>query len=346
MRIRDTRFTATVVAATCVMLLAACSSSSTPSSGGSGGSQSEASSLTTLTLALPTAGPLANIAFIPVGIDKGYFREKGIDLQIQYLPGAGAISAVQAGQADIALTSPAALIQANAQGGDMKSIYQIASESVFSYGFIPGSDVQSLDQLAGHRIGVVATANVPASLTYINFDLAQQGLRPVGVANLIPTGEGASAIAAVQSNQVDAFFLTDTGLQTMKSAGIDIVVEPVKSLSGGFPGLALMAQSKVISSKTEALKNFLAAFTQATDYCVKNGKDCIDDFAKLSPEAVADIASAYAQWDVRSKLYVAPEGSAYGRNNSAGWKLAVSLEKAAPDKTLPAPESVYTNDLL
>lgn len=300
-----------------------------------------------LTLALPTAGPLPNVGFIPVGVGRGYFKGHGVDLQIQYLQGAAAISAVQAGQADVVLTSPDPLIAANAQGGDLESIYQVASQSVFSYGFIEGSLVTGLAQFATAKIGVVATGNIPASLTYINYDLALAGQPPITTANLVAVGEGSSAVAAIQSNQVDALFLTDSGLQTIESAGTKLDIEPIASLETGFPGLALMAKRSVVKEKAQALEGFLAGFALSTIWCTAEPEQCMQALLQNAPSAAPDQQSALDQWTVRAKLYQPTTGTNLGRNDPDAWTLAMEVQKKVGTQGADLdPTTLYTNDLL
>lgn len=334
----------TALAGGVLLLAGGCSGAETATSGPSA---AEAADGQSLTLALPTAGPLPNVGFIPVAVNKGFFSGGGVDLKIQYLQGAAAISAVQAGQADVVLTSPDPLLAANSKGGDLKAIYQIADQSVFSYGFLPDSKVTDIGQLSNAKIGVVATANIPASLNYINYDLIQAGHPPIQASNLLAIGEGAGAVTAVQTKQVDALFLTDSGLQTVKSAGINADVRPLSSLATGFPGLALMAKSSTIQAKSALLKNFLAAFARATTDCIDHAAQCMSAFTQQFPNAAPDRASADAQWAVRSKLYQPAAGRPLGKNDAKAWELAVTIQnKVGPAPVDLAPSSLYTNDLL
>lgn len=338
--------------AMCVgLLLAGCGSSSSGSvsqtSSGAGGVGGSAT-LQTVTIALPTGSALPNVALLPVGVEKGFFSDQGIDLKVKYLQGGTAVvSAVQAGQADLALTSPEPLVLANSNGGDLVSVYQLTSKPIYEIGYIPGSAVQSLSQLSAAKIGVVSAGNVPTYKAYLDYELAKNSLPPVKTANMVPTGEGASAAAAVQSGQVDALFLTDTGLATIRSAGVKLTVKPLASLQAGFPGLSVMARKSVIATKGDAIRKTLAGLAEAAKYCVDQGNACMDEFAKIDPAAVPDINSAYSQWAVRSKLYAVPAGSQAGKNDRAAWKLVETLQQdAGLLKSIPTIEDLYTNELL
>lgn len=325
-----------------VLITSACSTGSSPSA--SGGS----ADLTQLTLALPTGSPLANVSFIPVGVENGYFAKQGIDLKVNYLQGGTAVaSAVQAGQADLALTSPEPLVLAAQQGGDLQSVYQVTNQLIYNVGFLPGSRVQAWADLPTAKIGVVSPGNIPTYRAYLNHELASRGLPPVEQANLIAVGEGSSATAAVQSKQVDALFLTDTGLVTTQAGVPDMKIETLPSFKQGFPGLVLMARKTVISEKAAALKKALTAFAEATKSCNDSPNECISTFAHVAPNAVPDRKSADQQWAARSKLYQDTVDGRYGMNSQQAWQLVEDIQKdAGLVKNPPPAAQLFTNDLI
>lgn len=335
------------VLAACLMVLSgmtisACGGgSSTPASGAS-------PDLIQVTLALPTGSPLANVSFIPVGVENGYFSKQGIDLKVNYLQGGTAVaSAVQAGQADLALTSPEPLVLAAGQGGDLQSVYQVTNQLIYNVGFLPGSNVKTWADLPTAKIGVVSPGNIPTYRAYLDHELASRGLPPVEQANLIAVGEGSSATAAVQSKQVDALFLTDTGLVTTQAGVPDMKIETLPSFNQGFPGLVLMARKSVIAEKAAALKKTLTAFAEATKNCNDNPNECISTFAKVAPNAVPDRKSADRQWATRSKLYQNTVDGRYGMNSQPAWQLVEDIQKdAGLVKNPPPAAQLFTNDLI
>lgn len=327
-----------LVAVAALSVLTACGDDSASSDQG----------LTTVTIAVPTGSPIANVSFIPVGVQRGLFRDQGIDLQVRYLQGGTAVaSAVQAGQADLALTSPEPLVLAAEQGGDLVSVYQVTNRPIYEIAYLPGNKVRSLNDLAEARIGVVSPGNIPTYQAYLNYELAQNDLPPLDASNFVPTGEGSSASAAVTSDEVDALFLTDTGLETIRQSGVELQVQQLESLEGGFPGLVLMARTATTEAKADAIRKTLAGYAAATKYCVNEPKACIDTFAEILPESVPNRPSADAQWTVRAPLYGAPVDGTYGKNSSTSWQLVETLQKdAGIVKSSPPVDQLFTNEFV
>lgn len=336
------------IALTCVaaVTIASCSSSGSSKSGTDGGGSRN--KLTTVTLAIPTPSPNPVAAFLPAGVELGYFRKQGINLEIKYIAGGTAVtSAVQAGQVQLGYINPEPLVEGVAQGSDFISVYQLLSVPIYYYGFIPGRKVQSIGQLSGTKIGVVSVGNVASYVSYINADLKKDGRPLISPSNFIAIGDGASAVAAVKSGRVDALFATDSTMVTLENAGLDIKEQALQSLPQGYPGSVLMARKGVVEKNRAALRSTMAAMTTTYKYCVSNPSGCMDAFAKAAPESVADRSLANAVWARRAKLTAILPNQTYGKSTDANWTIVINELLGTGDlKKRVAPSSLYTNSLL
>lgn len=320
------------------LALTACGSSQS-------GADTDAKSLTTLTLASPTGAPNSTLAFLPAGVSQGFFEDEGIDLQVKYLKGGTAVmSAVQAGQADVAVTSPEPLLLANAKGGDMQSIYQFMEEPFYRYAFVPGSDVSSPKDLHDARIGTISAGNLPTYLAFINADLAGQGLPPVKADQLLAVGLGAPAAAALQAGQVDLLFLDDASLAGIQAAGMKLDVQRQSAFKSNFPGLALMAKSSTIDDKQEAMQGLLRGLKKSIEWCTTEQEACLKAFASASPGSAPDPAVLAAEWAVRAKLYASHLS---GENTEDAWQAVIDMQRDTGALTEDlSSKSLYTNELL
>src|SRR6478752_7666222 len=91
-----------------------------------------------------------------VALDKGYYKQAGLDVNIIAGQGtAQAIQAIEAGTAQVAFSDVAGVVAARANGGSTAKmvavIYQKAPYAIFS--LRDGANARSAEQLAGLEIG-------------------------------------------------------------------------------------------------------------------------------------------------------------------------------------------------
>src|ERR1051325_3020439 len=99
----------------------ACGGNSNGNGGAQGGSGSSAKGLTTVTF---ETDYLPNGKYVPFayGLEKGYFRQEGINLQMKYGRGSGLTAqAVATGKVDIGMVDSGVLALAVSKGAPLKS---------------------------------------------------------------------------------------------------------------------------------------------------------------------------------------------------------------------------------
>ena len=169
--------------------------------------------------------PITEATNLLVDENKGFFKEKGIDLTV--IPGAGggdAIKNVLSGKADIAFTDPGSLYFALDQGEKLKVIYNIYPQNVFNVVSLKEKNITKPEDLKGKTIGVYSlTSGTRQNLLVL---LHKAGLSESDV-KIVETG--ISNFAPLMQGQVDATAATDTGLFLGKQKGLgDVNVMEVK----------------------------------------------------------------------------------------------------------------------
>jgi NitT/TauT family transport system substrate-binding protein len=181
------------------------------------------------------------IYYLPLTIAerKGYFKQEGLDVEIQDFPGgAKALQALLGGSVDIVSGAYEHTISQQAKGN--------AIEALVLEGQYPGivlalptakaASYKSPADLKGMKIGVTA----PGSSTnmFVNILLAKVGLKPDAV-SIIGVGAGAGAVAIMKRGEIDALSNLDPVIAQLESDGtIKPVVdtrtpEGVKQVYGG-----------------------------------------------------------------------------------------------------------------
>jgi NitT/TauT family transport system substrate-binding protein len=144
---------------------------------------------------------------------KGFFREEGIDFELEILPGGPqALAAVISGNADVYLGIPATAMKARLKGQDIKVYATLVSE-VFSNIVIQGdvaarlgitSQTPAKERLAALRglsLGVNTIGAAPEQV--LRYSMRSVGLDPDRDATIGPAGDRAALLGAFQQKRID-----------------------------------------------------------------------------------------------------------------------------------------------
>ncbi|MBB6444079.1 ABC transporter substrate-binding protein [Bacillus benzoevorans] len=224
--------------------------------------------------------PITEATNLLVDEEKGFFKEKGIDLTV--IPGAGggdAVKNILSGQADVAFTDPGSLYFALDKGEKLKVIYNIYPQNVFNVVSLKQSKIEKPEDLKGKTIGVYSlTSGTRQNLLIL---LHQAGLTEKDV-NIVETG--ISNFAPLMQGQVDATAATDTGLFLAKQKGLgDVNVIEVKDYLN-IPSDVFVVTEKTYEEKKDELKKFIAAYRDSAEWMVKHPEEA----ATLAKKAAID----------------------------------------------------------
>ena len=222
--------------------------------------------------------PITEATNLLVDENKGFFKEKGIDLTV--IPGAGggdAIKNVLSGKADIAFTDPGSLYFALDQGEKLKVIYNIYPQNVFNVVSLKEKNITKPEDLKGKTIGVYSlTSGTRQNLLVL---LHKAGLSESDV-KIVETG--LLNFAPLMQGQVDATAATDTGLFLGKQKGLgDVNVMEVKDYLN-VPSDVFVVTEQTYEEKKDELQKFVQAYRTSAEWMIEN------------PEEAATLAKEYA----------------------------------------------------
>ena len=201
----------------------------------------------------------------------GYFKEGGLDVDIENLAGGGqALRALIGGSADVVSGFYDHTIQMQAQGRSIKAFVMqqrypglvlLVSKSAREKG------VQTLADLKGKRIGVTALGS--SSHFFVNFLLTGVGLS-VDDFSTLGVGLGTTAIAAIRSNQIDALSALEPTVTTLQNSGdIGIVLADTRTTSGTNKVFGGPYPSACMYTKEEFIKQYPNAVKALTTAMIK-----------------------------------------------------------------------------
>lgn len=216
--------------------------------------------------------PIAEQSNLYLAVEKGWFDENGI--QFEYVPGAGggeAVKNILTGQADIAFANLEAVLLAADQGERLKIIYNIYPENIFNLVSLKDSNIQSITDLKGKKVGVYSLS----SGTYQNLlmmlnnsGMSEQDVEIVatGVLNFGPLMEG----------QVAATAATDTGLHDAQQKGLGEVNVLYAKDSLNTPSDVFVVTESTFKEKKDALKRFLQTYRRSVEYTLEHPEEAAE----------------------------------------------------------------------
>ncbi len=187
--------------------------------------------------------PIVPTAAVQLGIDKGFFRERGLDLTLEMSQGGAAmLPAVVAGELDFAIGQPLPLLIANGQGLDVRIVSGYAASKpdgddingVFS---AEGSGIERAADLAGKKVAV-NTVNAAGDVT-----IREAVRRDGGDANSVRFVElpFPDMPAALENGNVDAVWVPEPFLTAVKQGGAQLVTY---NFQDAVPGLDTLVRSR------------------------------------------------------------------------------------------------------
>jgi putative hydroxymethylpyrimidine transport system substrate-binding protein len=285
----------------------------------------------------------ADHAGIYEALDRGYFREAGLDVKPEVPSDPSApIKEVAAGRADLAISYEPEVLLAHDQGLPVKAIAAIVPQPLTSMIWLPDSGIKDVRGLRGKT---VATAGIPYQSDYLKAILERAHLAPNDVdevnvqANLLP---------AILSGRADAIlggFSNVEGVD-LTLRGKDPTVIPVDRL--GIPPydeLVLVATTDEVENDPQTLRVFISALERGTEAAVKDPAGATA--ALLDAGHGLDPKLTRAEVDKTLPLLEQRDNRSYGYMDPKEWqRFAHFFADHGLIEALPSPDDVLTNDLL
>jgi len=275
-----------------VAVTAACGGSGggSAASGGSSSGGSASSGPTTLTIGYV---PFTGNAPIFLGQKQGIYAKHGLDLKMVPVQApAAAIASLVNGEQQIGFTTTIALINAVANGTDIKCVTPVDGhadpKAEYTGLFVPNSSsVQSPKDLEGKKVGIVALGSL--NDLFVKYEVAKAGGDPKKVQLVqIPFPQ---MQAALDQGRVDGVVATAPFSNQIEAAGKSKVISwQEKDFIPNGQGTCYAASGSYIKSHPDQVKAFVAANAETLDYAKAHVSDALatlPSFLSISPEVAA-----------------------------------------------------------
>jgi len=194
--------------------------------------------------------------YLPVTLANqlGYFKMLGLEVEIaNFSGGAKAAEALVGGSADMVCGFYDHTQQVQPKGETLKTVvlYDQFPGIDLVVGTKGGADIKGWANLKGKTVGISSPGS--STNTFLNFNLVKNGVKIEDVM-IVPVGTGATAIAALENNKVQAAMLTDPAITKMVNDGTGRVLwetrtqkDTVDAFGGPYPAGGLYLSQDFIT---------------------------------------------------------------------------------------------------
>jgi NitT/TauT family transport system substrate-binding protein len=208
------------------------------------------------------------------GIEKGFYRKEGIDLQFRVLRGELAVSAIVGGKEVDYLYGAGTAFFAAVRGVPMK-VLSHDFKSVFFY-LMGNPRVQSGQDLKGKRVAVASLAGTGAAATRAS--LKAIGLDPDRDVTLIVIGAASVRMAAMETGSVEAAIMPVPWNFRMKQKGFKELIYAGKVMSQPLTGLATSKDK--VDKQPDQVRRMLRGFIRSMKAIREDRKGVTEFIAK------------------------------------------------------------------
>lgn len=245
--------------------------------------------------------------------------------------------------------------QPGAANFDYKYVYNYARGSVYELVVLDDSPIKTVADIAGKKMGVggLAWGNVAGTKGV----LVSQGVS-LDTVSFAAVGDGAAALEALKSGQIDVLNLYDTKIVQFKQTGLKLRRIPLpdfyaKSSSNAIPFTNKFIQERpgTVARFGRALSKGFVACEAAIDNCIRALWKRYPDIAPTAGNEEAAMATAKELLSARLKYaLVFPEGKpreygSFADSDFTGPIESLKVSGLAVKTDIP-PETLYTNQFV
>ncbi|MGP4103024.1 ABC transporter substrate-binding protein [Nonomuraea sp. KM90] len=293
---------------------------------------------------LTAFGTFGREAYAYVALDKGYFREAGLDVTVQPGQGSGEnLAAVAGGRAHFAPVDFTAML-INAAGGKTAGVVTVAAihqRTLAGLMALGDGGIGRPKDLEGKTVG-----DAPGSVITMMFPTYAKltGVDPAKVKWV--SLEPAQLPANLASGQVDAIGQYVVGQPTVRNAakGKEVKVLPFGDVITDMYGLGLTTSTTLVKDKPDLVKRFTGALLKGLAYAVEHPREAAEILVKHHPAQNAVPAAAEL---TLMAPYVRPAGAEQvgAMDRDRVTRAIAVLREAGAFEGQVAPETVVSFDL-
>ncbi len=222
-----------------------------------------------------------NLDTVPmiIAYQKGYFRDKGIEIELIQVTGSDGAVAVSSGKVDIAITSAPRLYGPIDKGAPVKMLSPMSNTN--SELFIrPDSNIKTLKELEGKKVSFGPAGG--AKELFLKNILKNENIDLKKI-NFITVDNTYLPMALIDKKAIDAALISDANFvdQAKKLGAIILPEWQEKEYRKMSTGLVVAANTDFLNTHQENMKSFFEAIIKANRYFKNNLNDAAIISAKF-----------------------------------------------------------------
>ena len=289
-----------------------------------------------------TMGYIPNIQFAPVyvALDKGYFRDAGFEVELEYGNEADAVALVGAGDQTFAIASGEQVLLARAQG--LPVTYVAAWYEEFPVGIVSLSEenITTPQDLAGKTIGIPGLFGA----SYIGFRALLDAV-DLTEADVELHSIGFNQVEALVSDQVQSaviYLANEPAVLRSQGYQVDViaVADHLKLVANG-----LVTNEQIINENPDQVERFNQALLKGITDAAENPEEAFEISKKYVENL--DEADETLQKEILAESIKLWQTDRPGYSDPTAWEnmQEVLLNMGLMESPLNL-EEVYTNDLI
>jgi len=276
-----------------------------------------------------------------LGIDKGWYKEAGLDLKVQESQGATiAVQQVASGNATFGTVTADAAVRVIAQDAPIKMVGTLATTNGYCVLVKADSGINSPKDLQGKRYGSTAVSSPGRMLSAY---LRANNVPPDSVHRI--SMDFTNLYAGFMGGQFDAMAaLTYDEVPRFEARGIKVRCMEYADVGLKMIGYTIVTRLSTIQSQPDTVRKFVAVTLKAYEYAFQHPEESAEAAKKLGGDAAKDTAMSVGQLNMFQKL----AGKPFGVTTDEAMQSTVRLVKENLDvpNTPSDLTRLFTNEFL
>ena len=282
-------------------------------------------------------------SFFPLAVDKGFYKEEGIDLSIGEGKGSGvAVQIVGAKSDTFGLSDGASVIAGITKGAPIVAVMGVMNKSPFAVIARADANIKTVKDLEGKTL---AATTGEAGLTI--FPAIVQANKLNGDAIKFVRVDGAGKLVAMLEKRVDAML---GGLENqsliLAQRGLAVTNIAYADVGANTLGLVIHVHKETLEKSPKLVQGFVRATQKAIAYAEKNPDEAIAALAKIKPDLDKDLAMKQLKAGLTLVRAVGGGAQPIGWMNPADWDNTLRMGREYSDlKTDMKASDFYVNNI-
>lgn len=290
---------------------------------------------------------IPNIQFAPfyVAIDKGYFADAGVDVTLRHhAVGEDQFGALVAGQEQMMMVGGDEVLQAVGRGVALEYIAEVYRKYPVALVVPADSDIESLEDLAGHSIGIPGEYGASWHGLLALLDSAGLTRDDVTIQSV-----GFTQVSALVTGQVDAIvgYANNEPIQ-LEKAGMEVrtflVSDSLNLVSNGIVGI-----NTWIDANEEATRGVVAGLLRGIEFVLANPEEAVEISKEYVPTLLDEqsVSDALEILTATLPFIAAENGEPMGSSSIGDWEAMLTFlqEYQLIEGTVDV-NAVWTDDYL